>query len=59
MTPLGQGSGAVLFENSAAVEVALIYEVVVDRCVGGGECLQGLDVPEPGHRAFCSVERVV
>jgi len=37
LTPLGQGGGSVMFEFVAAVEVAFEVEVVVDRCVGGGE----------------------
>ena len=42
----------------AAVEMALVVEVVVDRDVNGGEFLQGLDVPEPGHRSVSSAERL-
>ncbi len=30
LTPLGQGGSTVLFENIAAVEVAVLVEVVVD-----------------------------
>jgi hypothetical protein len=30
LAPLGQGSGAVLLEDVAAVEVAILVEVVVD-----------------------------
>ena len=30
LTPLGQGGRAVLFEDIAAVEVAVVVEVVVD-----------------------------
>ncbi len=59
LTPLGQSSRAVLFENVAAVEVAILVEVVVDRGMGGGEFLQGLYVPEPRHRTFASSERLV
>ena len=46
MTPLGQGGGSVLFESIAAVEMAVVVEMVVDRGVDGGEFLQGLDVSE-------------
>ena len=35
LTPLGQGGRTVLFEDVAAVEVTVMVEVVVDRCVGG------------------------
>ena len=31
LAPLGQGSGVVLFEDVAAVEVAILVEVVVKR----------------------------
>ena len=48
-----------MFENVAAVEVAILVEVVVDRGMGGGEFLQGLYVPEPRHRSFSSSERLV
>jgi hypothetical protein len=59
LAPLGQSSRAVLFENVAAVKVAVLVEVVVDRGLGGGEFLQGLYVPEPRHRSFSSSERLV
>ncbi len=36
LTPLGQGGSAVLLEDIAAVEVAVLVEVVVDRGVDGG-----------------------
>ena len=39
LTPLGQGSDSVLFENMAAVEMALVVEVVIDRGMDGGEFL--------------------
>ena len=59
LTPLGQRSRAVLLEVVAAGEVAVEVEVVVDRGVDGGELLQGFDIPEPGHRAFPSSERLM
>ena len=59
LTPLGHCGRTVLFENIAAVEVAVLIEVVVDRGMGGGEFLQGLFIPEPGHRSFPSSERLV
>ena len=53
MTPLGQGGGPGLFENIAAVEMAFVVEVVVDRGMNGGEFLQGLYVflADPGWRS--------
>ena len=59
MTPLGQGGGPGLFEDIAAVEMAFVVEVVVDRGMDGGEFLQGLYVPEPGHCRFPSSKRLV
>ena len=59
LTPPGQGGGSVLFENVAAVEMALAVEVVVDRGVDGGEFLQGLDVSEPRHRPFPPSKRLM
>jgi hypothetical protein len=59
LTPLGQGSGAGLLEDVAAVEVTVVVEVVVDRGVNGGELLQGLQVPEFRHRALSSSKRLM
>ena len=51
--PLSKNPGALhLFENVAAIEMALVVEMVVDRGMDGGECLQGLDVSEPSHCPF-------
>ena len=58
LPPLSQRSSVGWFENVAAVEMALVVEVVVDRGVNGGELLQGLDVPEPDHRSVSSAERL-
>ena len=52
LTPLGHGGGSGLFENSAAVEMAVVVEMVVDRSMDGGEFLQGLDVSKPRHCPF-------
>jgi hypothetical protein len=49
----------VLLEDFTAIEVAVLVEVVVDRCMGGGEFLEGLYIPEPGHCSFPSSERLV
>ncbi len=57
LTPLGQRGGAVLLEDVASAEVAIV--VIVDRGVDGGEFLQGLDVPEFRHCPFPSSERLV
>ena len=43
----------------AAVQVAVLIEVIVDRGVGGGEFLQGLYNSEIRHRSFSSSERLV
>ena len=59
LTPFSERGSAVLLEDIAAVEVAVVVEVVVDRGMGGGEFLQGLYFPEPRHRSFSSSERLV
>ena len=59
MTPLSERGSAVLLEDMAAVEVAVLVEVVVDRGMGGGEFLQGLYISELCHRSFSSSERLV
>src|SRR5680860_1609060 len=59
LTPLGRRGGAVLLEDVAAAEAAIVVEVIVDRGVDGGEFLQGLDVPEFRHCPFPSSERLV
>ncbi len=60
LTPLGQGNRAVLLEAVAAVQVAVVIEVVVDGSLHGGEFLQGLDVPNfaiaPSRRRNGSAE---
>ena len=47
LTPFSERGSAVLLEAIAAVEVAVVVEVVVDRGMGGGEFLQGLYPPFP------------
>ena len=59
LTPLGQRGEAVLLEDVAAAEVAIVVKVIVDRGMDGGEFLQGLDVPEFRHCPFPSSERLV
>jgi hypothetical protein len=53
----GRQSGTA--EDISAVEVAVLIEVIVDRGVNGSKLLQGLDVPEPSHRALSSSERLM
>ena len=59
LTPLGHRGGAVLLEDVASAEVAIVVKVIVDRGVDGGEFLQGLDVAEFRHCPFPSSERLV
>ncbi len=59
LTPLSQSGRAVLLEGIAATEMAVLVEMIVDRGVSGSKLLQGLDVPEPGHRSFSSSKRLV
>jgi len=42
LTPFSERGSAVLLEYIAAVEVAVLVEVVVDRGMGDDEFLQGL-----------------
>ena len=39
--------------------MTLVVEVVVDRGMDSGQLLQGLDVPEPGHRPFPPLKRLM
>ncbi len=48
-----------MLKDIAAVEVAVLVEVIVDRGMGGGEFLQGLYIPELRYRSFSSPERLV
>ncbi len=59
LTPFGQGGGAVLLENVAAVEVTVLIEMIMDRGMDGGKLLEGLHVPELCHRPFSSPGRLV
>ena len=52
MTPLDEGGGSALVEDGAAIEMALVGEMVVDRGRDGGEGLQGFDVSDPSHGPF-------
>ncbi len=59
LTPFGERRSTVLFKYVAAVEVAVLVEMVVDRGMSRSEFLEGLYIPEPGHRSFPSPERLV
>ena len=59
MIPFSERCRSVLLEDIAAVEMAVLVEVVVDRGVDGREFLQGLYVPELRHCSFSSPERLV
>ena len=50
------GGGSGLFENVAAVEMALVVEVVVDRGVERSEFLKRFRTPEFRHCSFSSPE---
>jgi hypothetical protein len=39
--------------------MAVFIKMVVNGGVSESEFLQGLDIPEPGHRALSSPERLV
>ena len=59
LTPLGQDGGAVLLEDVAAVEVAVLIEMIMDRGVDRGEFLKRLCTPEFRHRSLSSPERLM
>ena len=59
LTPFSECGGAVLLEDIAAVEVALLVEVVVNRGMGGGEFLESFYIPEARHCPLSSSERLV
>ena len=59
LTPFSECGSAVQLEGIAAVEMAVLVEVIVDRGVSSGKLLQGLDVPEFRHRALSSSKRLV
>ena len=59
LTPLSERGNAVLFENVAAVEVAVQVEVVMDRGMGRGKFLESFYIPEARHRPLSSSERLV
>ena len=52
MSPFGQTSGALLFENFAGVQMALVVKKVMDRGMDEGKFLEDACVPELGHRFF-------
>ena len=52
VTPLGQGGGSAVCETVAAIELAWVVAIGVDRGMDGGAFLQGLDVSDPSHGPF-------
>ncbi len=56
---MSERGSAVLLEDIAAVEVAVLVKVIVDRGMGSREFLQGLYVPDLRHRSFSSPERLM
>ena len=56
LAPFSQCGRTVLLEDIAAVKVAVVVEVVVDRGMDGGEFLQGFYVPELRHHLLSSAE---
>ena len=59
LAPFSERGSAVLLENVAAVEVAVMIEVIVYRRMDGGKLLQSLDIPESCHRSLSSSKRLV
>ena len=59
LTPLSERGNAVLFENVAAVEVAVLVEVIMDRGMGSGKFLESFYILEARHRPLSSSERLV
>ena len=59
LKPFGHSGRAVLLEDTAATEMAVLVEMIVDRGMCGSKFLPGLDVPEPVHRSFSSSKRSV
>ena len=53
LTPFSERGSAVLLEDIAAVEVAVLVKVVVDRGMGGGEFLRGSLPKIDRHRDIC------
>ena len=49
LTPLSERGNAAQFENVAAVEVAVLVEVVMDRGMGSGKFLESFYIPEARH----------
>jgi hypothetical protein len=59
LTPFRECGSAVLLEDVAAVDMAVVVKVVVDRGMGGGKLLESFHVSELRHRSFSSSERLV
>ena len=56
LPPFGQSGAAVVLEDGAAAEMALVIEEIVELGVDGGELLKGPQVPELRHRSLSSSE---
>ena len=54
MTPFGKSGGSVEFEVGSGVEVALQFEMIVNRRMDGCEFLQTSHPPEPLHGPLSS-----
>ena len=59
LTPFSKRGSAVLLEDIAVVEVAVLVEVVVDRGMYGGKLLKSFYIPEERHCPLSSPERLV
>ncbi len=59
LTPFSECGRTVLLEDIAAIEMAVLVEVVVKRGMDGSELLKGLHVPELRHRPLSSSERLM
>jgi hypothetical protein len=59
LTPFSERGSAILLEDIAAVQMAVLIEVVVDRGRGDGKFLQGRYISELRHRSVSSSERPV
>ncbi len=57
--PLGQGNRAVLLEVVAAIQMAVLIIVIVDRGVDGAKLLEGFHASELRHCPFSSSEWLV
>ncbi len=59
LTPFSERGSAVLLEDIAAVETAVLVEVVVDRGMDGGEFLQGIYPRSTPLLRECTTSRAI